>query len=105
MVLIWYTVSKFVLVCAGADDDVDSVSPRTLRQAADRLAKFTSDRLTGVRYLSAGIDSLSSAAHVCCASLAVAHVLVQVIHSVVLHYTPAAIVKTHRCQQAPASSR
>ncbi|KAA6429712.1 MAG: hypothetical protein FRX49_00146 [Trebouxia sp. A1-2] len=29
---------------ADGDDDADSVSPRTLRQAADRLARFTSDQ-------------------------------------------------------------
>ena len=29
------------------DDDVDSVSPRTLRQAADRLAQFTSEQAAG----------------------------------------------------------
>ncbi len=33
---------------ADGDDDVDSVSPRTLRQAADRLARFTSDQPAGV---------------------------------------------------------
>ncbi|DBA75109.1 TPA: hypothetical protein ACH3X1_010431 [Trebouxia sp. C0004] len=31
-------------VIPDGDDDVDSVSPRTLRQAADRLARFTSDQ-------------------------------------------------------------
>lgn len=31
-------------VIADGDDDADSVSPRTLRQAADRLARFTSDQ-------------------------------------------------------------
>lgn len=35
-------------VLSGGDDDVDSVSPRTLRQAADRLARFTSDLPAGV---------------------------------------------------------
>lgn len=35
------------------DDDVDSVSPRTLRQAADRLARFTSDQPAGVLCLAA----------------------------------------------------
>ena len=35
-------------VSSGGDDDVDSVSPRTLRQAADRLARFTSDQPAGV---------------------------------------------------------
>ena len=34
-------------VGAANDDDVDSVSPRTLRQAADRLARFTSDQPQG----------------------------------------------------------
>lgn len=35
-------------VFSDGDDDVDSVSPRTLRQAADRLARFTSDQPAGV---------------------------------------------------------
>ena len=35
-------------VAAEDDDDVDSVSPRTLKQAADRLAQFTSDEPAGL---------------------------------------------------------
>lgn len=38
---------------ADGDDDADSVSPRTLRQAADRLARFTSDQAAGVLCLAA----------------------------------------------------
>ncbi|KAL3133777.1 hypothetical protein ABBQ32_008257 [Trebouxia sp. C0010 RCD-2024] len=34
-------------VAADDDDDVDRVSPRTLKQAADRLAQFTSDQPAG----------------------------------------------------------
>lgn len=33
------------------DDDGDDISPRTLRQAADRLAKFTSDQPAGTANL------------------------------------------------------
>ena len=33
---------------ADDDDDMDSVSPRTLKQAADRLAQFTSDQPAGL---------------------------------------------------------
>jgi len=40
-------------VRADGDDDADSVSPRTLTQAADRLARFTSDQPAGVLCLAA----------------------------------------------------
>ncbi|KAL0045595.1 hypothetical protein WJX82_010847 [Trebouxia sp. C0006] len=33
-----------IIADGDGDDDVDSMSPRTLRQAADRLARFTSDQ-------------------------------------------------------------
>ena len=45
--------SALCILCdyaADGDDDVDNVSPRTLKQAADRLAQFTSDQPAGLPY-------------------------------------------------------
>ena len=52
------------------DDDADSVSPRTLRQAADRLARFTSDQPAGVLCLAA-LLLLTNIAFITCKYLVV----------------------------------
>ncbi len=49
----FHAVDQCRPVHADGDDDADSVSPRTLRQAADRLARFTSDQPAGVLCLAA----------------------------------------------------
>lgn len=49
----------------GVDDDVDSVSPRTLKQAADRLAQFTSDQPAGQLTPQVTPATLEARMHIC----------------------------------------